>query len=52
LILREPRGEHGFGFDPVFYVPEFGCAMAELPTEVKNRISHRARAFRAIEWPG
>jgi XTP/dITP diphosphohydrolase len=49
-ILREPRGDHGFGFDPVFYVPEFGCAMAELPTEVKNRISHRAQAFRAVEW--
>ena len=43
-ITHEPRGEHGFGYDPVFYVPEFGCTMAELPEEVKNRISHRARA--------
>ena len=47
-ILREPRGEEGFGFDPVFYVPEFDCAMAELPTEVKNEISHRAQALRAM----
>jgi XTP/dITP diphosphohydrolase len=43
-ITREPRGEHGFGYDPVFYVPEYGCTMAELPPEIKNRISHRARA--------
>jgi len=44
LITREPRGEHGFGYDPVFYVLEYGCTMAELPPEIKNRISHRARA--------
>jgi len=43
-ITHEPRGEGGFGYDPVFYLPEFGCTMAELPAEVKNRISHRARA--------
>lgn len=43
-IAREPRGEHGFGYDPIFFVPEYGCTMAELPEEVKNRISHRARA--------
>ena len=43
-ITREPRGEHGFGYDPVFFVPELGCTMAELPLEAKNRISHRARA--------
>jgi len=43
-IAHEPRGEGGFGYDPIFYLPEFGCAMAELPAEVKNRISHRARA--------
>jgi len=43
-IAHEPRGEHGFGYDPVFYLPEFGCTMAELPEGVKNRISHRARA--------
>jgi XTP/dITP diphosphohydrolase len=43
-IAHEPRGEHGFGYDPVFYLEEYGCTMAELPAEVKNRISHRARA--------
>ena len=43
-IAHEPHGEHGFGYDPVFYLPEFGCTMAELPEGVKNRISHRARA--------
>jgi len=46
-IIREPRGKHGFGYDPVFYVPEYGCTMAELPPEIKNRISHRARAAEA-----
>ena len=46
-IAHEPRGEHGFGYDPVFYLPEFGCTMAELPEGVKNRISHRARAAAA-----
>jgi XTP/dITP diphosphohydrolase len=44
VIAFEPRGEHGFGYDPVFYVPEHGQTMAELEPEVKNRISHRARA--------
>jgi XTP/dITP diphosphohydrolase len=44
LIAFEPRGEHGFGYDPVFYVLEHGQTMAELEPEVKNRISHRARA--------
>ena len=44
VIAFEPRGTNGFGFDPVFYLPEHGCTMAELPTEVKNRVSHRARA--------
>jgi XTP/dITP diphosphohydrolase len=44
VIAFEPKGEHGFGYDPVFYVPEHGQTMAELEPEVKNRISHRARA--------
>lgn len=43
-ILQEPRGERGFGYDPVFYVPEKGKTMSQLPMEVKNRISHRGRA--------
>ena len=43
-ILFEPRGDNGFGYDPLFYVPEQGCSSAELAPEVKNRISHRARA--------
>jgi XTP/dITP diphosphohydrolase len=44
VIAFEPKGEHGFGYDPVFYMPEHGQTMAELEPEVKNRISHRARA--------
>jgi XTP/dITP diphosphohydrolase len=44
-ILEAPRGTYGFGYDPVFYVPTHGCSSAELPPEVKNRISHRAQAL-------
>jgi XTP/dITP diphosphohydrolase len=44
VIALAPKGTNGFGFDPVFYLPEFNCTMAELPMDVKNRISHRARA--------
>ena len=43
-ILHEARGSNGFGYDPVFFVPEHAASMAELSAEVKNRISHRARA--------
>jgi len=43
-ILHAPQGEQGFGYDPLFYVPEEGCSSAELLPEIKNRISHRARA--------
>lgn len=46
-IYWEPRGEHGFGYDPVFYLPELGCTMAELPMERKNQISHRAKTLSA-----
>ncbi len=44
LITGIPRGSRGFGYDPVFFVPELGRTLAELPTSVKNRISHRGRA--------
>lgn len=44
-ILSEPRGENGFGYDPVFYVPTEKCSSAELPAETKNRISHRGQAL-------
>jgi XTP/dITP diphosphohydrolase len=47
-IAREPRGEKGFGYDPVFWVPEYGCTMAEVGPRVKNRISHRAQALKAL----
>ena len=47
VIATAPVGTGGFGYDPVFYLPEFGCTMAQLPPEVKNRISHRARAVAA-----
>ncbi len=45
-IVHAPRGEHGFGYDPVFWVASEGCTMAELPPERKNVISHRAVAAR------
>lgn len=44
VIVDTPRGEHGFGYDPIFYVPEHGATMAELSPGVKNRISHRGQA--------
>lgn len=47
-IGYEERGEHGFGYDPIFYVPEFGCTTAELPPEEKNRVSHRGKALKAM----
>ena len=47
-ILTEPRGENGFGYDPLFFVPEYQCSSAELAPEVKNRVSHRAKASAAL----
>jgi XTP/dITP diphosphohydrolase len=46
FITLEPRGEEGFGYDPIFYLPELGKTMAELTLEEKNRVSHRGRAAR------
>jgi len=46
LITFEPRGEHGFGYDPIFYLPELAKTMAELTLEQKNKISHRGQAAR------
>lgn len=48
MIAFEPRGESGFGYDPVFFIPDLGKTMAELPLEIKNQISHRARASQQV----
>ncbi|MCU7934208.1 MAG: RdgB/HAM1 family non-canonical purine NTP pyrophosphatase [Candidatus Thiodiazotropha sp. (ex Dulcina madagascariensis)] len=47
-ILFEPRGDNGFGYDPIFYVPTHDCSSAELPPEVKNRLSHRGQALQKL----
>ncbi|CCG93944.1 XTP/dITP diphosphohydrolase [Marinobacter nauticus] len=47
-ILAEPRGQGGFGYDPVFLVPKHGCSAAELTREQKGRISHRGRALASL----
>lgn len=47
-ILREPSGENGFGYDPLFWVPTHQCSSAQLSKEEKNRISHRALALREL----
>ncbi|VAW77194.1 Nucleoside 5-triphosphatase RdgB (dHAPTP, dITP, XTP-specific) [hydrothermal vent metagenome] len=47
-ILRTPRGENGFGYDPVFYVPEKDCSSAQLEPVVKNQLSHRGQALRQL----
>jgi len=48
FIAFEPRGEQGFGYDPVFYLPELGKTMAELPLEIKNQVSHRGQATKEV----
>ena len=48
IITESPRGEQGFGYDPIFFVPELGKTFAELSPEEKNRISHRARAVEKL----
>lgn len=47
-LLHAPRGDNGFGYDPVFFVPEHQCSSAELSSEVKNRLSHRGQALRCL----
>lgn len=47
-IGYEEKGENGFGYDPIFYLPERGCTTAELPPEQKNEISHRGRALKEM----
>ncbi|HRT28007.1 MAG TPA: non-canonical purine NTP pyrophosphatase, partial [Syntrophales bacterium] len=49
LITTEPRGKQGFGYDPVFFVPEIDKTVAEMPLELKNSISHRGAALRALK---
>ena len=44
-LLRQPRGENGFGYDPIFYYPPFGVTTAEMSAEQKNQVSHRANAL-------
>ena len=49
IIGYEERGENGFGYDPIFFVPEFGKTTAELSPEEKNKISHRGKALRMMK---
>ena len=44
-ITDQPRGDSGFGYDPIFFVPEYDCTFAEMNSDLKNKISHRAKAF-------
>lgn len=48
FIAEAPRGERGFGYDPIFYLPDYGCTAAELSPEIKNSISHRGQALAAL----
>ncbi|PLT30201.1 XTP/dITP diphosphatase [Peribacillus deserti] len=49
LIINEPRGDSGFGYDPIFFVKDLGKTMAELSSQEKNKISHRAHALKELE---
>lgn len=48
LIMTQAQGENGFGYDPVFWVPKFNCTSAQLSPEIKNSVSHRGHALRAL----
>ena len=48
-IAHEPAGEKGFGYDPIFYVPEYECTTAEMSAELKNELSHRGKALRSMK---
>jgi XTP/dITP diphosphohydrolase len=47
-IIHAPRGSHGFGYDPYFFIPEHGCTVAQLEPALKNRISHRGQAMQLL----
>ncbi len=47
-VITEPRGENGFGYDPMFYVPTHKCTSAELSAEIKNQLSHRGQALKQL----
>ena len=47
-LLRQPAGENGFGYDPIFYYPPMGVTTAQMPSEIKNEVSHRGQALRVF----
>jgi XTP/dITP diphosphohydrolase len=49
VIAHKPSGNGGFGYDPLFFVPRLGQTFAEIPSEIKNSFSHRARALEALK---
>lgn len=49
IVAKAPSGERGFGYDPVFFIPELGKTAAEIPSEEKNKISHRAKALKKLK---
>lgn len=49
FIAKEISGTGGFGYDPIFYVPEYGCTTAQMPSSQKNEISHRGKALKAMK---